>query len=105
MVEIGRLFPPIARLHDARNALIETEGQLRQELLQCQQLASRLQTDNTRLASEVSHATLRRAQGHLIEVDYAYVPAVRRWDAALGNDHCGQLIASGSERYRRQLQD
>lgn len=105
MVEIGRLFPPIARLHDGRNALIESEGHLRQQLLECQQLASRLQVDNTRLASEVSHAALRRAQGHIIEVDYSYVPRVRRWDAALGNDHCGQIIASKSERYRRLLQE
>jgi hypothetical protein len=48
-------------------------------------------------------ATLR-GQGRLVEFDYPYRPKVRNWDDLPEGNVCRRLIASGTDRYREQLQ-
>jgi Methyltransferase domain len=98
MVGLARLLPPLARLHDQRNALIERSMQLGGEV-------TKLRQARDKLARELKYYELRREQGYIIELDYPYVPRVRRWDSSLGNDRCGRIIEAGAVRYRRTLED
>ena len=105
MVGLGRLLPPLARLHDQRNSLIERSMQLSKEVEELRLARDKLLVENDRLAGEFKYNELRRAQGYIIELDYPYVPRVRQWERSRSNDHCGRIIEAGSARYRQTLED
>jgi hypothetical protein len=103
MVKIARLLPPLARLYDHRNALLERVADLEKEISQLRADRASLDAERLRLGDKLNALASRRADGYIAEFDYPYTPAVRRWDAALGNDFCGRLIVAGHERYRKEL--
>jgi hypothetical protein len=104
MVGLGRLLPALARLHDHRNALLKQSGQLSEEVTELRQTRDKLLAEHSRLVGELASNELRRAQGYIIELDYPYVPRVRKWEPSLSNSHCGRLIEAGSARYRQMLE-
>src|SRR5258707_10105915 len=108
-VRVGRRLPPLARLHDERNASQQAAAACRRELderaaeaaklrsevqrLQ-EQLDARdsdlamLRRDLKRLHDQLAEVTARRAQGCLIDLDYPYTPKVREWDRSPGGNFC-----------------
>jgi len=123
-VRLGRRLPPLARLHDERNALQQTAAacgrelderaaeamKLRSELQRLQEQLDACDSDRTMLRRDLGHlqeqlaeVTARHAQGCLVELDYPYTPKVREWDRSPGGNFCRRLIAEGTERYRARL--
>jgi hypothetical protein len=123
-VRFGRRLPPLARLHDERNALQQSAAaygreldergaaavKLRSELLRlqeqldaCDSDRAMLRRDLSRLQEQLDEVAARRAQGCLIDLDYPYTPKVREWNRSPGGDFCRRLIVAGTDRYRERL--
>jgi hypothetical protein len=78
LIQLARLVPTIARLHDDRNAM-----------------ASRLMAIQRAPRAEIPPAEL--------QFDYPYAPRVRSWDRMRGGNIYRRVIEPGTERFRRHL--
>jgi hypothetical protein len=78
LIQLARLVPPIARLHDDRNALAN-------QLMAIQQAPP----------AEIPSAGL--------QFDYPYTPRARSWDRMRGGNIYRRIIEPGTERFRGHL--
>jgi hypothetical protein len=108
MVQWARVVPPIARLHDERNALLRQVAALEQAqprqgvtALPSPDVAPERPADEARV--QLAAEQEKRRQGLVIELDYPCLPRVRSWDAMRGGNVYRRMIESGEERYRALL--
>ena len=127
VVRLGRLAPPIARLHDDRNALAaklttaeaavaayNRENALTVKLASLEAVIGSLrdhaQAQTVKLAKfeqaltgRVEVDPAKREQGFIVEFEYPYAPRVRSWDGMPGGNVYRRIVESGADRYRELL--
>jgi len=98
LVRLGRLVPPVERLHNDRNALAARLTASEQELAR---LASELESvrdippQNNSLPIEITKPELH--------FDYSYFPRVRSWDGIRDGNIYRRMLESENEMYRALL--
>jgi len=133
LVRLGRLTPPIARLHDDRNALAAAlrtaraaaaasnrDSALIEKLVSLEAIVAALRDQGNAHAAKLANIeqalanrtdekrdrpceTPKREPGFVVEFDYPYAPGVRSWDDMRGGNIYRRIIETGFGRYRALL--
>jgi hypothetical protein len=100
--QAGRVIPPIARLHDHRNALLQQVDDMEKQWARREQPAPP-DPELARMRAELEYVRARLTHGHMIELDYACAPRVRTWRDASGANPYERMLAVGTSRYQDWL--
>lgn len=95
LVQIGRSIPPLARLHDERNALAAKLSAAQADLVKLRAAQGKLE------AQPQQQVQLPPLES---QFDYPYLPKVRSWDGMPGGNVYRNILQPGTERYREYLQ-
>lgn len=102
LIRMARAIPPIARLHDERNALLAKLAALEQPR-QTELQEARASGDRAARAELERLAQDRRRSGVTIDLDYPALPRVRSWDGLKNGNPYRELLRPGEARYRALL--
>jgi predicted O-methyltransferase YrrM len=94
LVQMARVIPPIARLHDERNALQEQVARLEQS-----RRADPHENGDREVRAQWERERELRRQGLVIELDYPCLPRMRSFDRMLGGNVYRRIIETGEARY------
>lgn len=98
LIRAARSIPPIARLHDDRNALA---GRL--AAIELAVAAQRRQAENAAATAQEQQQQQVAAPRPELSFDYPYAPRVRSWDGMRGGNIYRRMLEPDTGRYREHL--